>query len=89
MFIFDWIFIILTGNENNYKSLDEFEFLPDPISKYRVSCPWAPEKSMYNVVSTLEPSFLIGSSSFLQVSRTAIKSLVGSKLSKIGSGILS
>ena len=28
---------------------------------------------MYNVVNTLEPSFLIGSSSFLQVTRTTIK----------------
>ena len=29
----------------------------------------ASEKSMYNVVNTLAPSFLIGSSSFLQVTR--------------------
>ena len=32
------------------------------------------KKSMYNVVNTLAPSFLIGSSSFLQVTRTTIKS---------------
>ena len=30
-------------------------------------------------MNTLAPSFLIGSSSFLQVSRTTIKSRVGSK----------
>ena len=29
-FIFDWIFFILAGNEDNYKSLDEFEFRRGP-----------------------------------------------------------
>ena len=38
---------------------------------------------MYNVVSTLAPSFLIGSYSFLHVTRTAIKAWMGSKFSKI------
>ena len=37
------------------------------------------EKLTLNFVSTLAPSFLIGSSSFLQVSRTAIKSRMSSK----------
>ena len=44
---------------------------------------------MYNVVSTLVPSFLIGSSSFLQVARPAIKSLkswMGLKFGMIGAG---
>ena len=41
---------------------------------------------MYNVVSTLAPSFLIGSSSFLQVSRKAIKGWMGSKFDKTGPG---
>ena len=35
-------------------------------------------KSMYNVVATLGPSFQIESSSFLQVTRTAIKSCMSS-----------
>ena len=39
------------------------------------------EKSIYNVVNTLAPSFLIGSSSFLQVTRTTIKSLMSWKFS--------
>ena len=39
---------------------------------------------MYNVVSTLAPSFLIGPSSSLQVTRTAIKSWMGLKCGKIG-----
>ena len=38
---------------------------------------------MYNVVSTLAPSFLIGSYSFLQVTRTAIKAWIWSEFSKI------
>ena len=47
--------------------------LEDPTTDYGVSCPWASEKSMYNVLNSLAPSFLI-ESSFLQVKRTTIKS---------------
>ena len=50
-----------------HESLDEFQFWPDTTTDSRVICPWAPENSMYNVVNTLVPSFLIGSSLFLQV----------------------
>ena len=39
---------------------------------------------MYNVVNTLAHSFLIESSSFLQVRRTTIKSGLSSKFSLIG-----
>ena len=39
---------------------------------------------MNSVVTTLAPSFLIGSSSFLQATRTPIKSRMGSKLGSIG-----
>ena len=49
-----------------------FSQIPRP--KTRVICPCASEKLMYNVVKTLAPLFLIGSSSFLQVRRTTIKS---------------
>ena len=38
-----------------------------------VTCPRVSEKSMYNVVNILAPQFLIGSSSFLQVTETIIK----------------
>ena len=41
---------------------------------------------MYNVVSTLGPSFLLGSSSFLLVTRTAIKSGISLKFSQIQPG---
>ena len=67
-----------------HKSLDEFEFRQDPTTDYGVSCPWLSEKSMYNDVNTLAPSFSIESSSFLQVTRTTIKSVLSSRLSLIG-----
>ena len=37
-----------------------------------------------NVVSTLAPSFLIGSSLYLQVTRTSITSRMSSKFGQIG-----
>ena len=37
-------------------------------------------------MTTLAPSFFIGSSLFLQVTRTTIKSRMGSKCGKIGPG---
>ena len=41
---------------------------------------------MINVVTTLAPLFLIGSSSFLQATRKPIISRMGSKLSRIRPG---
>ena len=82
--IFDWIFFILAGNEDIHESLDEFKFRPDTDTNTRVICPCASEKLLYNVVSTLAPSFLIGSSSYLQVTRTSITSRRSSKLGQIG-----
>ena len=43
----------------------------------------ASEKLLYNVVTTLAPSFLIGSSSYLQVTRTSITSRTSSKFGQI------
>ena len=68
-----------------HESLDEFKFRPDTDTNTRVICPCASEKLLYyNVVSTLAPSFLIGSSSYLQVTRTSITSRKSSKFSQIG-----
>ena len=67
-----------------HESLDEFKFRPDTDTDTRVICPCASEKLLYNVVSTLAPSFLIGSSSYLQVTRTSITSWTSSKLGQIG-----
>ena len=45
--------------------------------------PCATEKLMYNVVNTLAPLLLFGSSSFFQVTRTTIKSRTSSKSDQI------
>ena len=66
-----------------HESLDEFIFQPLTTTKSRVIRPCASEKLMYNVVNTLAPSFLIGSSSFLQVTRTSFKSWTSSKFDQI------
>ena len=66
-----------------HESLDEFKFQQDTTTNTRVICPCTSEKLMYNVVNT-RPLFLIGSSSFLQVRRTTIKSWTGSKFYQIG-----
>ena len=64
--------------------LDEFKFRPDSTTNTRVICPCSSEKLMYNFVNTLAPLFLIGTSSFLQVRRTTIKSWTSSKFDQIG-----
>ena len=66
-----------------HKSLDEFEFRRKSTTDFGVSCPWASEKSNIKLVSTLAPSFLIGSSSFLQVTRTTIKAWMSSNFGRI------
>ena len=38
-FIFDWIFLILVGQEDNNKSLDELKYRPDPTSDCGISRP--------------------------------------------------
>ena len=67
-----------------HEGLDEFKFLPDTATNSRFICPCASEKLMYNVVNTLAPLFLIGSSSFLQERRTIIKSRTSLKFGQIG-----
>ena len=66
-----------------HESLNELKFRPDTTTNSRVVCPCASEQLLYNVVNTLAPSFLIGSSSFLQVTRTTIKSWKSSKFDQI------
>ena len=67
-----------------HESLDEFKFQPETTTNTRVICPCASEKLMYNLVSTLAPSFLIESSSYLQVMRTSITSRTSLKFCQIG-----
>ena len=65
-------------------SLDVFKFRPDTTTNTRVICLCESEKLMYNVVSTLATSFLIGSSSYLQVMRASITSGTSLKFGQIG-----
>ena len=67
-----------------HESLDEFKFRLDTTADPRVICHVVCEKLMYNVVNTLAPSVLIGSSSFLQVTRTTIKSGSSLKFGQTG-----
>ena len=67
-----------------HESLDEIKFWPDTTTNTRVICPCMSEKLMYNVVNTLAPLFLIGTSSFLQVRRTTIRSWTSFKFDQIG-----
>ena len=66
-----------------HESLDEFKFWPDTTTNSRVICPCASEKLMNNVVNTLAPLFLIGSSLFSQVRRTTLISRTSSNFSQI------
>ena len=67
-----------------HESLDEFEFRPDTTTNTRVIWHCTSEKVMYNVLNTLAPLFLIGSSSVLKVRRTTIKSWTSLKFDQIG-----
>ena len=67
-----------------HESMDEFKFRPDTDTNTRVICPCASENWLYNVVTTIAPSFLIGSYSYLQVMRTSITSRTSSKFGQIG-----
>ena len=63
-----------------YKSLNEFEIRPDATTGFHGNHSYNGE----NVVSTLAPSFLIGSSLYLQVTRTSIIYRTSSKFGQIG-----
>ena len=67
-----------------HETLKELKFRPDTTTNTRVISPFASEKLMFNVVSNLAPSFLIGSSSYSHVMRTSITSRTSSKFGQIG-----
>ena len=64
-----------------YKSLNEFEIRPDATTGFHGNHRVIMGE---NVVSTLAPSFLIGSSSYLQVTKTSIISRTSLKFGQIG-----
>ena len=41
------MYLILAGNKDMHKSLDEFEFRPDPTTECGVTCPGAYENLTY------------------------------------------
>ena len=64
-----------------HKSFEELEFRTDPTTDYRITYPLASEKSLLRTLQCL--SFLIESSSFLQATRTTVKSRMSSNFSQI------
>ena len=62
-----------------YKSLIEFEIRPDATIGFHCN-----HRVIVGKMSTLAPSFLIRSSSYLQVTRTSITSGTSSKFGQIG-----
>ena len=63
-----------------YKSLNESEIQPDATTGFHGNH----IVIMGKMLSTLAPSFLIRSSSYLQVTRTSITSRTSSKFGQIG-----
>ena len=85
---FDWILFILAGNVDSHKISDD--------SKYGQIGPWTAKLAALErlenshrliigkiAVATLAPSFLIGSSLFLHVTRTTMKVWASSNFSQI------
>ena len=48
-YIFDWINLILAGNEDMHESLNEFKFRPDTTTNSRVMCPCTSEKLLWTL----------------------------------------
>ena len=49
-FTFDWIFFKFTGNQDSHKISGEFEFRPDPMLHFGVTCPWVPKNTIFDFV---------------------------------------
>ena len=84
----DPIFFKLAGNKDMHNIMNEFEFRPDLITDYGVSCPWASKKYPHrpyngeNGVSTFSLLFLIGSFWYFHVTRTSIEAWMRSNFLK-------
>ena len=53
-FIFDQIFVKLAGNQDRHKISDEFEFRPDRISHFGVTCPCGQIKFSIDILWNLQ-----------------------------------
>ena len=82
-YIFDRIFFILAGNEDSHKISDEFEMRTAELAAFERLKKKTLTHNGKDVVNNPALSFLIRSSSFLQVTRTTIRSRMSSKFSKI------
>ena len=81
---------IVSSNKDKHKNLDEFEFCRIRPMTYELAALERLEKSPLtydgrNVVTTLVPSFLDGSSSFLQRNKPTIKAGMSLNFGKIQS----
>ena len=55
LFIFDWIFIKVAGDQNRHKSLVEFDFGPNQTTHFGVICPWVTKISHFWTWISLKP----------------------------------
>ena len=77
--VFYWILFIFEGDKDMHTSKNEFEFQSNPITDYRVYCPWPSKNS-------ISPHFLLDIDHILfklQVTRTCIISWMSSNFSQI------
>ena len=55
-FIFDRIIIKVAGNQDRHKSSDKFDFGPDQISHFAVTCPWMTKNFTLSILNISEAS---------------------------------
>ena len=55
LFIFDWIFIKVAGDQDRHKSLVEFDFGPIQTTHFGVTCPWVTKISHFWTWISLRP----------------------------------
>ena len=92
----DGSFLFLQVIRPTIKAWMNLNFWRDYLTDFRASCPRTSEKSMNNVLTTLEPSFLIGSSAtspfkprmYMKTRRTTIKAWMNLNFVKIPSPIM-
>ena len=83
---FNMMYKILKLGEDKWTKFEFIHYYPGKFSLFLIFIGPSGVASYNgeNVVSTLAPSFLIGSFSYLQVTRTSITSRTSSKLGQIG-----
>ena len=84
MFIIDWIFVKLAGNQDRHKISVEFKFWSDQTSHFEVICPWWLKKAVDDIVQGIVLSFFIGSLLIFQITWAGIKSHKSSKFGQSG-----